>query len=270
MDMWKIGVIGVGNMGSALIKGALRGKFADAGSIAVFDARRERSDSFARENGLRAAGSARELAADSDFIIIAVKPGDAPALLADIKCELSGGKIVFSIALGISLGALSRMTDGRARYARCMPNTPALANEGMICVSYGDDISDGERRSVAELFSSAGLVEEMPEKLLGKITALTGSSPAYVFVFIEAMADAAVHDGVPREMAYRLAAQSVLGSAKLLLQTGKHPGELKDMVCSPGGSTIEAMRELEGRGFRSAVIEAMLACNRKSEELSAE
>jgi pyrroline-5-carboxylate reductase len=268
--MRKIGAIGVGKMGSALIKGMLRNDAVDAGGVMVYDALREKSDSFASENGVRAAASAAELAAESDFIMVAVKPGDAPALLESIKGQLGGGKIIFSIVLGISLDALRRMTDGRARYVRCMPNTPALVSEGMICVSFGGGFDGAERREICGMFSSAGLVEELPEKMLAKITALTGSSPAYVFMFIEAMADAAVHEGVPRDMAYRLAAQSVLGSAKLLLDTRKHPGELKDMVCSPGGTTIEAVRVFERMNFRGAVIEAMLACGRKARELSAE
>ncbi|MDR1439722.1 MAG: pyrroline-5-carboxylate reductase [Clostridiales bacterium] len=266
--MKKIGVIGVGNMGAALIKGMLQKKAADAGDVSVFDACGGKAERFAADCGVCAAPDAGQLAERSDLVIVAVKPHDAPPLLAQIKGRLSAGKTVFSVVMGLSIEAMCRLTDGRARYIRCMPNTPALVNEGMICMSFGDGFSDAERRHVASLFSSVGLVEELPEAMLGKITSLTGSSPAYVFAFIEAMADAAVHSGVPRETAYRLAAQSVQGSARMVLQTKKHPGELKDNVCSPGGSTIEAMRVLEKTGFRSSVIEAMLACNEKADEVA--
>jgi len=149
-----------------------------------------------------------------------------------------------------------------------MPNTPALVNEGMICVSMGSGFTDEERIYAGELFGAVGKVEFLAEKDLEKVTALTGSSPAYIFMMIEAMADAAVLTGLPRATAYRLAAQAVLGSARMVLETGRHPAELKDMVCSPAGSTIEAVRMLEANGFRSAVIEAMRACDRRAFEIA--
>ena len=148
-----------------------------------------------------------------------------------------------------------------------MPNTPALVGEGMTLISYENNIDENDIKNVKKLFESVGKVEILDEKLMNEVTALTGSSPAYVYMFIEAMADAAVLSGIPRGIAYKLAAQSVMGSAKMVLESGKHPGELKDEVCSPGGTTIEAVSELEKNGFRSAVIEAMNVCTKRAREI---
>ena len=155
----------------------------------------------------------------------------------------------------------------KVKLVRCMPNTPALVGEGMTGVCCNEEVSDAEMQDVLKILESCGKAEMLPERLIDVVVSVSGSSPAYVFMFIEAMADAAVADGMPRAQAYRFAAQAVLGSAKMVLETGKHPGELKDMVCSPGGTTIEAVRVLEEKGMRSAVIEAMKACVKKGREM---
>ncbi|MDR3120263.1 MAG: pyrroline-5-carboxylate reductase [Clostridiales bacterium] len=266
--MKTIGMIGTGNMGSALIYGMLRSRLTAPENILVFDTDIKKCGALAKETGILVARDNAELVERSDVVILAVKPGVAPAVLEGLCAQFSQEKLLISIVLGLSLERLSKLTGGRARYVRCMPNTPALVGEGMTCIAAGDGVTEGDRAFLESLASSVGKAEFLSEAALGKVTALTGSSPAYIFVLIEAMADAAVISGLPRDTAYRLASQAVLGSAKMALETGRHPGELKDMVCSPAGSTIEAIRVLEAKGFRSAVIEAMQACDRRADEIS--
>jgi len=266
--MIKIGLIGAGNMGSALIGGMLAKKAAAAGDVYAYDVDAARLEAFAAANAVNKAGSNDELADAADVLILAVKPDIAPDVLRQISHCLTADKLLISIVLGLSLDKMASHGGNRARYIRCMPNTPALVNEGMTCVSAGGSATAGDRELARTLFASVGMVEFLPEKDLEKVTALTGSSPAYIFVLIEAMADAAVLSGLPRALAYRMASQAVLGSAKMALVTGRHPGELKDMVCSPSGSTIEAIRALEAKGFRSAVIEAMRACDLRAREIA--
>ena len=267
--MKTIGFIGTGNMGSSIIQGILKKGVADADNIVVYDVDAEKLDAFAAKNGVRAAKDNTELVNLSQVVVLAVKPDSVPGVLSQIKDALTGDKLLVSIVLGLSIERMSGLSGGCARYVRCMPNVPALVNEGMTCISMGGTTTGGDRDTVKMLFDAVGKTEFLAEKDLEKVTALTGSSPAYIFVLIEAMADAAVHSGLPRAMSYRLASQAVLGSAKMALETGKHPGELKDMVCSPAGSTIEAIRVLEDKGFRSSVIEAMLACDRRAREIAA-
>ena len=176
-------------------------------------------------------------------------------------------KIIVSIAPGKTLDWLFGQFGKKVKLVRCMPNTPALVGEGMTGVCSNEAVTEGELEMVLRILESCGRAEVLPERLMDAVVSVSGSSPAYVFLFIEAMADAAVADGMPRAQAYRFAAQAVLGSAKLVLETGKHPGELKDMVCSPGGTTIEAVRVLEEKGMRSAVMEAMKACTAKGRQM---
>ena len=266
--MKKIGFIGTGNMGSALIKGMLKNKVAEADDIIAYDSDVQKLAALAAETGVCMATDNPDVVTRSDIAVLAVKPNVAPGVLESISSVLNADKILISIVLGLTLGRMSALGGGLARYVRCMPNTPALVNEGMTCVASGAGLTEADLRLVGELFGAVGKVEFLTEYELSKVTALTGSSPAYVFLFIEAMADAAVCNGLPRALAYRLASQAVLGSARMALETGMHPGELKDMVCSPAGSTIEAIRVLEAKGFRSAVIEAMRACDLRSDEIS--
>ena len=159
------------------------------------------------------------------------------------------------------------LKDGQ-KVVRVMPNTPALVNAGMSSITPNKQVSEDESALIVEIFSSFGRAEIVPEYLIHSVVGVSGSAPAYVFMFIEAMADAAVLGGMPRAQAYQFAAQAVMGSAKMVLETGKHPGELKDMVCSPGGTTIEAVKVLEQKGLRAAVMDAMQSCMAKSEEMS--
>ena len=266
--MQTIGFIGTGNIGGSLIRGILNNKLTDAGNIVVYDIDSEKLESFTSETGTRAAIDNSELTTLSDIIILAVKPDAAPAVLDTIKEQLTADKLLISVVLGLSIERMSAASGGRARYIRCMPNVPALVNAGMTCVAMGGTTTGEDKKIAADLFNAIGLTEFLSEKDLEKVTALTGSSPAYIFVLIESMADAAVLSGLPRALSYRLAAQAVLGSAKMALEAGKHPGELKDMVCSPAGSTIEAIRVLEQKGFRTAIIEAMRACDQRAREIA--
>ena len=268
--MKTIGLIGAGNMGSALIKGILNKNAASAADILAYDVDGRKLASFCETTGARAAKDNGDLVGRSDIVILAVKPDAAPGALMQAEDRFDGGKLLISIVLGLSLGRLSELTGNRARYIRCLPNTPALVNEGMTCVALGGGTTEEDRDLAAALFGAVGKVEFLEEKDLSKVTAVTSSSPAYIFVMIEAMADAAVLAGLPRALSYRLASQAVLGAAKMALDTGLHPGELKDMVCSPAGSTIEAIRLLESGGFRGAVIEAMRACDTRAREIAAQ
>lgn len=188
-------------------------------------------------------------------------------ILNDIKPAIDNKKILVSVAVGIPIKFYKGIIGEDKKFIRTMPNTPALVGEGMTLVCWDDSINNDERKSINKLFSCSGKIEELDESLMSEVTALTGSSPAYVFMFIEAMADAAVKSGIQRKLAYRLAAQAVLGSAKMVLDTGKHPAELKDMVCSPAGTTIEAVATLEQEGFRNAIIKAMDECTKKAREI---
>ena len=262
----KVGFIGTGNMGGALLRGIARGNTGNKYELFAYDINRDALDQLARDTGLKPCGSNVELVIASDLVFLAVKPRYAKAVLEEIRDAL-GSKILVSIVVGLPISWYKGILGEQARVVRTMPNTPALVGEGMTLVCFDGTQSSQEKQSIMELFGYSGKAEELEEGLMSEVTALTGSSPAYVFMFIEAMADAAVQSGIPRDKAYRLAAQAVLGSAKMLLETGKHPGELKDMVCSPAGTTIEAVAELEKAGFRSAIIRAMGGCTRKAREI---
>ena len=195
-----------------------------------------------------------------DVLVLAVKPQYYEEVIAEIKDAVSDDEIIVSVAPGKSLSWFDEMFGKSLKVIRTMPNTPAMVGEGMMGVCANERVSQAELDTVLDLCSGFSKAEMIDEKLMDVVTAVSGSSPAYVFMFIEAMADAAVAGGMPRSQAYTFAAQAVLGSAKMVLETGKHPGELKDMVCSPAGTTIQAVRVLEEKGMRSSVFEAMMKC----------
>ena len=205
------------------------------------------------------------VAEQADILFLAVKPIFFPEVIAEIKDAVKADTLIVSIAAGRNLQYL-KDAFGRPelKLIRCMPNTPALVLEGCTGVCIGENVTEDETEQVLSLLRSFGIASVVPERLMDVVVGVSGSSPAYVFMFIEAMADEAVAAGMPRKQAYEFAAQSVLGSAKMVLETGKHPGELKDMVCSPGGTTIQAVKVLEEKGMRAAVMDAMDACIEKS------
>lgn len=267
MDL-KVGFIGAGNMGSAILKGIVASGMVGADKVFVYDIDTAKVEVLKKETGVNAAVDSREVVEQSDLVILAVKPNMVVPVLEGCREKFAGGKILVSIAVGIPIEVYSSVVGQEAKIVRAMPNTPALVGEGMTVVSFSNNISPEEKSAVLGLFQCVGKVEVLEERLMNEVTALTGSSPAYVFMFVEAMADAAVQSGIPRSLAYRLGAQAVLGSARMVLETGKHPGELKDQVCSPGGTTIEAVSMLEKLGFRFAVMDAMKECTRKAREMS--
>ena len=256
----KIGFIGCGNMASAMIGGIIKNQVtapADILASAKTAASREKKK---EELGIALTADNREVAAFADVLILAVKPFYYEEVIKEIRDVVSEDTIVVSIAPGKKLAWMEGLFEKPLKIVRTMPNTPALVGEGMSCVCENVD-------TVCRIFAGFGKTEIVEEDMIDVVVGVSGSSPAYVFMFIEAMADAAVADGMPRAQAYRFAAQAVLGSAKMVLETGKHPGELKDMVCSPKGTTIEAVRVLEEKGLRSAVFEAMKACVKKGREV---
>ncbi|MDD3766480.1 MAG: pyrroline-5-carboxylate reductase [Eubacteriales bacterium] len=261
----KIGFIGVGNMGGAIIKGLVASNAVCASDISVCDLSAEKTLEF-EKMGCKVYQKASQLCENSHIVVLAVKPNAFTFVLKDLRHITS--PLYISIAAGIEIDYIKSFFDGEAKVARVMPNTPALIGEGATVVSVKDPVSAQELEIVCEIFRSIGIVEVMDEKYMNAVVAVSGSSPAYVYMMIEAMADAAVADGISRDVAYRLAAQAVAGSAKMVLESKEHPGALKDKVCSPGGTTIQAVAKLEETGFRNSIISAMKACTKKAEELS--
>ncbi|MBS6194205.1 MAG: pyrroline-5-carboxylate reductase [Clostridiales bacterium] len=262
----KIGFIGCGNMASAMIGGIIKNQVILPEDI-LASAKSEAGRKRAKENlGIAMTASNCEVAAFADVLILAVKPFYYEEVIAEIRDDVKEDAVVVSITPGKTLVWLEEQFGRPIKVVRTMPNTPALVGEGMSCICPNARVTPEELESVCRIFAGFGKTELVSEEMIDVVVGVSGSSPAYVFMFIEALADAAVADGMPRAQAYRFAAQAVLGSAKMVLETGKHPGELKDMVCSPKGTTIEAVRVLEEKGLRSAVFEAAKACVRKTRE----
>jgi len=263
-----IGFIGSGNMGQAMIGGIIKSGLVESKNIIVFDLDQKKLDFISGEYRTQVTTDSIELVQKSHIVFLAIKPNIYGAVLNSIKEYVTESKIIVSIAPGQTLEGLGNILGKNVKIVRAMPNTPAIVNEGMAAICKNSNVTAEEMDFVKQLFESFGKAEEISEYLFDSVTGVSGSAPAYVFMFIEALADGAVLGGMPRDKAYKFAAQSVLGSAKMVLETGKHPGELKDMVCSPGGTTIEAVAELEEKGFRNAVIAAVKKCMKKSKEMS--
>lgn len=262
-----IGFIGLGNMASAMIGGMLQKDMVTPGEIIGSCRTEETAKKIADRFGIETTTDNSTVAQAADILVLAVKPQFFPEVIAQIKDEVNADALIISIAAGKTMDYIETKFGRPLKLVRCMPNVPALVGEGITSVSRNERVSDEEMKQAMELLSSMGKASEIPERLIDAVVGVSGSSPAYVFLFIEAMADGAVAAGMPRSQAYEFAAQAVLGSAKMVLETGKHPGELKDMVCSPGGTTIQAVKVLEEKGFRAAVMDAMEACIEKSKSL---
>jgi pyrroline-5-carboxylate reductase len=262
----KLGFIGSGNMCGAIVDGIIKSGY-NPNNITVSGIEKDQLNMFMDKYEVLTTTDNISVAADSDVIFLCVKPNVIYSVIEEIKNYVSDDKIVVSIAAGQSLEKLRMAFEKEIKLIRLMPNTPALVGEGMTAMSVCENVTEEEAIKVKEILDSFGKTEIIPEKLMDAVTAVSGSSPAYVFMFIEAMADAAVMGGMPRKQAYTFAAQAVLGSAKMVLETGLCPAELKDMVCSPAGTTIEAVASLEKTGFRSSVIEAIRTCIEKSKSM---
>lgn len=265
--MSKIGFIGAGNMGKAIIKGIVAAGIASPKEIYVYDVYKPALEAIQMELGVNTTTSEREVAQQAKIILLAVKPNMVPKVLSTIKDDIIESKIIVSIAAGVTLERLTANLPEQTKIVRVMPNTPALVGCGMSALCFNPFVAEEEKQEVLAIFNSFGEAEVVGEYLIDAVTGISGSGPAYVYMFIEALADGAVVAGMPRSSAYKFAAQTVLGSAKMVLETGKHPGELKDMVSSPGGTTITAVRSLENDGFRAAVINAVVAAAEKNKSL---
>lgn len=263
----KIGFIGCGNMATAMIRGILDSKKVAAEDVIASAKTEKTRNKIHKELGIQAAEKNVDVVKYANLIFLAVKPIFYEEVIKEIRQEVRADQIIVTIAPGKTLAWLEEMFDKKVKLIRTMPNTPAMVKEGMLGLCKNEQVTDEQMQMVMELCESFGKAEEVPERLMDTVVGVSGSSPAYVFMFIEALADAAVADGMPRAQAYKFAAQSVLGSAKMVLETGMHPAELKDMVCSPGGTTIEAVRVLEEKGMRSAVFEASKACVKKAKKM---
>lgn len=263
----KIGFVGCGNMGSSMVGGLINSGFIKSDNIIISTKTQASAKKLKEQFGVITTLDSKIVARDSEVIILAVKPFMYKSIIDEIKSELTKDKLIISIAAGITIDNMEEWIEDNAKIIRTMPNTPALVGQAMSAICPNKNISEDELSYCFKIFESFGECVQLEEKDFHGFIALCGSSPAYVFVFIEAMADAAVKLGIPRVKAYKMAAQSVLGSAKMVLETGKHPGELKDMVCSPAGTTIDAVVELEKLGFRNSVIQAMDKCAEKSKNM---
>lgn len=255
-----IGFIGAGNMAEAMMKGMA----SSGAALFVHDVVQEKASALAKACGAKSLASNCEVLRESKVVILAIKPGVYASVLPEIASSVLDDHLIVSIAPGITKERIRSYFSTHPGLIRMMPNTPALVGEGMIVLSPDPEIEPRLLDTVKELFSCIGTVDVIDESLLNAVTGVSGSGPAYVFLFIEAMADAAVLHGIPREKAYLYASQTVLGAAKMVRDTKIHPGVLKDAVCSPGGTTIEAIKHLERLGFRSAVIEAVDAAFSKA------
>ncbi len=257
--MYKIGFIGCGNMSKAMIAGMVKAGVCAPGEIVASNRSSEKLKQFAAQTGIAAAKD-NLAAANAKYVVLAVKPFFYQTVIDQIRDHISDEQVIVTIAPGATLAEYASMFGREVKLVRTMPNTPALVGEGMTAYIPNALVDQDEVAELVRLFGSFGNMQQVEERYMDAVVCVSGSSPAYVYMFMEAMADAAVLEGMPRDVAYRFAAQAVLGSAKMLLETGKHPGQLKDEVCSPGGTTIEAVKVLEQRGMRGAVMEAMHAC----------
>lgn len=265
----RLGIVGLGNMGSAILNGIMNAHYLSASQIVYFDTNslkmKQTAEAFP---SALPADDCQGIAENADMILLAVKPVYMADVISGLKPYVNG-KSIISIAAGWTVSMLAEALEGSgAAWLRVMPNTPAMIGEGMTAICDDTTFCQKDFDFAKGIFDSVGKTIILPERLFDGVIAISGSSPAYVYILIEAMADAGVREGIPRSDAYILAAQAVLGSAQMVLKSGSHPGFLKDAVCSPAGTTIEAVAALEKNGFRSAVMEAMNACAEKSRQMS--
>lgn len=264
----KIGFIGTGNMGSAIIKGLVTSGVVSADKINIYDINTEKSEELSKEYNVKVLHDEIEIVENSDIIILSVKPDIYTPILEKIKDRIGKDKIIFTIAAGISINYVESIIGTDRKIVRTMPNTPAQVLEGMTAAVFNKNINENEKKVIFSLLNSFGKSIELEENLIHAFTGISGSLPAYVYIFMEALADGGVLEGIPRNRAYEIIAQTVKGSAQMLIQSEKHPGTLKDEVTSPGGTTIEALKVLENGNFRGTVINAVNACVKKSKKMS--
>ena len=259
-----LGIIGIGNMGSALLKGVLREKTVDNERIIIYDTNKDLLDQCAGEFNVSKALNNTDLVQSSKYILLALKPQVIDKVLDEIGSKVIEEQTIISIAAGISIEFIREYLKKSIGVIRVMPNTPALVGAGVSALAISENVHKQNLEYVKNLLKSVGVVVELEEKHIDAVTGLSGSGPAYIFIIIEALADGGGKMGLSRDVAIKLAAQTVLGSAKMVLETGNHPGVLKDMVTSPGGTTITALHELEKGKIRGILINAVEAATLKS------
>lgn len=259
----KIGFIGIGNMGSALLKGILRSGFLKADDIIVYDSSIEKMNNINKEFEVKIAQSNIDLVQMTNIVVLAIKPNIYDVVLNEIGTAITKDKIIITIAPGISIEHVKNIVK-TGKIVRTIPNTPALVGDGITAIAYSSNIVEADKILVQNIFKTCGEIVEIEEKLLDIAMAVSSCSPAFVYMFIEALSDAGVALGLSRDIAYKLASKAVSGAGNMVFKTGLHPGELKDMVTSPGGTTIQGVRMLEKYSMRSSVIEAVIASYEKS------
>lgn len=266
--MYKVGFIGAGNIVSAILTGMSIKKF-DMNSIYVNDISGEGKERLCIDLGVNCARDNAEVVKKCDYIFFAVKSQYYNGIIEEVRPYMTENKTAVIIAPGYTIARFKEQMGEGVKVVRAMPNTPAIVGESMTGVSYiKKEFTKDEEKNIKEIFESFGKMEFLDEDFMDTIVAVSSSAPAYVYIMIEAMGDAGVLTGLPRKTAYKMAAQAVAGAAKVVYDTDLHPGALKDAVCSPGGTTIEAVKVLEDRGFRSALIESMNACYKKTKEMN--
>jgi len=263
----KLGIIGGGNMGEVLVSGIIKRNLLGTGHINVSDVDLNRRNYLAEKYGVETTENNRDAVAGSDIVIMAVKPQNMGEALSGIANTMDSSTLVISIAAGITTKFIEDQLGKEIRVIRAMPNTPALVGEGATAIARGNHATDEDMGVALQIFDAVGISVTVKEDLLDAVTGLSGSGPAYVFSIIEALSDGGVKMGLARDISLKLSAQTVLGAAKLCLESGKHPAQLKDMVASPGGTTIAGLKALEDGKLRSTIMTAVEVATRRSMEL---
>ena len=264
----ELGIIGVGKIGSALLKRIISTNTIDRNKIIIFDVDNEKLHNLSKDLDVECANSNTDLVNSSKHVLIAVIPQVMDIVLREIETAISMQHVIISIAAGVSFTHITKIITKPVSLIRIMTNTPALVGAAATAIARNENVKDNQLNFVKQIFDAVGMVVELEERHLDAVTGLSGSGPAYIFIIIEALADGGVKMGLPRDIALKLAAQTVLGSAKLLLETNIHPAALKDMVATPGGTTITAIHELESAKIRATLISAVEAATVKSKSLN--
>ncbi len=264
----RIGFLGAGKMATALAKGFVRAGVVGPQELLASDPSEAARHAFSRDIGASATARSAEVIEFAPNVVLAVKPDQVGSVIGEIRPQFTPEHLLISIAAGVRIVALENELGAGARVVRVMPNTPSLVGAGASAFALGHNSRPEDAQLAHRLFSTVGMVYQVKEALLDAVTGLSGSGPAYAFLMIEALSDGGVAEGLPREMATRLAAQTLLGAARMVLETGLHPGALKDMVTSPGGTTIEGLHALERARVRAALINAVRAATDKARRLA--
>lgn len=263
----KLAFLGAGAMGGALVRGVIRAGYCPADEVIIYDPDARRASELSAETGCSVAASAEDAASAAEMIVVCVKPGMVPGLLKEISGLVRGGQVVVSIAAAVKIHSLEEALPKGVAVVRVMPNTPALIGRGAAGVAAGTHASKEQLGQCVRLLEAVGIAVVVDEKLMDAVTGLSGSGPAFVYTVIEALADGGVASGLPRDVAVKLAAQTVAGAAEMVAQSGQHPAVLRDQVTTPGGTTIAGLVELERAGLPSALIAAVQAAAKRSAEL---